>query len=605
MGQLVNMRLLATVDDLEHIMLITNTNMHKMPYLCKGGLMIINFKRNNHVEKNVIGVTLYIDYLVNNEICFFRMKQCVSHCSNTIIKSLNVTNIKETIKMSNISSFKWLNQITCYQQGLLINTTEYIDKFTMSYEMDPNGPDIIKLDNILEDFSIAHQKVEKHKRLKTFDLEVVKSRDIYSNKLKMLIRRDIKKGINVKKKRWAHINERLTTDHLLQLTVYCEDSKLRKKSDVSSVRGKNFTKSDLSSVRGKNCTKSDVSSVHTKYEIDSDVSSVLYPKDSEIFVPYISKPGTFAIIPISKISNLINEVNGKYSLENVHCFEKVLKKYQNYEVTLHVVDERAYPMGVKFVMLNDKEMKQVLSDMEELLQRKPTIYQSSIGIKSVLGSSKGQPYDNIGILLSSWLRSATCHPFEISSKDINIFRKDYGNKAFGNRGRSKCMGFNLYLGQRGSKTRAMSSPFEGANQMYKYQYRRKQFNPLYQPYIENLTNRLSHAASKYQDLFDYIISKILPNGMTRTVTRSCRIKIFTMGVRNKCIGFANGLHADTCDYVDSDTKMIKEILNTRDDEMDHEYKKKVSYIKKWISVGPLMKATKCTDQFKEGSGSEK
>ena len=95
---------------------------------------------------------------------------------------------------------------------------------------------------------------------------------------------------------------------------------------MSYVRGKNFTKSDVSSVRGKNCTKSDVSSVHTKYEIDSDVSSVLYPKDSEIFVPYISKPGTFAIIPISKISNLINKLNGKYSLENVHCFEKVSKK---------------------------------------------------------------------------------------------------------------------------------------------------------------------------------------------------------------------------------------------------------------------------------------
>ena len=87
MGQLVNMRLLATVDDLEHIMLITNTNMHKMPYLCKGGLMIINFKRNNHVEKNVIGVILYIDYLVNNENCFFRMKHV---CLTAQILSLKV-----------------------------------------------------------------------------------------------------------------------------------------------------------------------------------------------------------------------------------------------------------------------------------------------------------------------------------------------------------------------------------------------------------------------------------------------------------------------------------------------------------------------------------
>ena len=82
----------------------------------------------------------------------------------------------------------------------------------------------------------------------------------------------------------------------------------------------------------------------------------------------------------------------------------------------------------------------------------------------------------------------------------------------------------------------MASPIDGSLTHYTNQYFRNSYNKLYVPYVEVSTNTLSSFAIMHQPFVDRLMFNILPNGMEKTLLKSCRVKIITMGQISKCIG---------------------------------------------------------------------
>ena len=42
---------------------------------------------------------------------------------------------------------------------------------------------------------------------------------------------------------------------------------------------------------------------------------------------------------------------------------------------------------------------------------------------------------------------------------------------------------------------------------------------------------------------------VLPGGMDTDIMKACRVKIVTMGVKNKCVGFGNEENVDNYDKI--------------------------------------------------------
>ena len=59
-----------------------------------------------------------------------------------IIKILEVTNKIDNISLDNVTSITWLNQVSCYKQGIKIKKKEVMNKDSLTYEMNIMGPEI-------------------------------------------------------------------------------------------------------------------------------------------------------------------------------------------------------------------------------------------------------------------------------------------------------------------------------------------------------------------------------------------------------------------------------------------------------------------------------
>ena len=230
---------------------------------------------------------------------------------------------------------------------------------------------------------------------------------------------------------------------------------------------------------------------------------------------------------------------------------------QVYAIDLYVIDERCYPTGVKFLLVNSDEYN-IMANNENI---QPYSFTSSDGIAYVVGNSKGHHYENNGLLMSLWLRTQSIHKFDVSEDDIAILRQTFGNMGFGGRNRACLIGTNIYMGKRDINNRAMLSPVEGPCKSFENQYYRSYYNALYQPYSEKLANILSHYALKHQIIYDPLMSKVLPGGNEPNMMKSCRVKIINMGSPNEYIGFANELHVDSCDKISGqDCNIIDESI---------------------------------------------
>lgn len=313
-----------------------------------------------------------------------------------------------------------------------------------------------------------------------------------------------------------------------------------------------------------------------------------------MFFPYITSPGKFAVMKIKSVKALINDINGKFKISEFLLFDETLSIYEEYHVELHVIDERCYGTGVRFVLVQRKEYDELFN----LKGVTPIKYKSSDGISSTIGNSSGFPFENIGVLMSIWLRTGSIHDSNINIRDMELIRKAIGTNGFGNRNRANCIGTNVYMGKRHIHSRSMASPMEGPCQSYKHQYYRSHYDALYQPYAEKLTFRLSHLALKHQQYFYFLMNHILPGGMDLDVIKSCRVKILTMGLKNKTIGFANELHVDKCDKIGQvECKNIDNLIKEGINQRNIEVLSMARYLEKWREMLYFSKATTCVYQM--------
>ena len=143
-----------------------------------------------------------------------------------------------------------------------------------------------------------------------------------------------------------------------------------------------------------------------------------------MFVPYITSPGKFAVMKIKSVKALINDINGKFKISEFLLFDETLSIYEEYHVQLHVIDERCYGTGVRFVLVQRKEYDELFN----LKGVTPIKYKSSDGISSTIGNSSGFPFENIGVLMSIWLRTGSIHDSNINIRDMELISQAIGKK---------------------------------------------------------------------------------------------------------------------------------------------------------------------------------
>jgi hypothetical protein len=133
-------------------------------------------------------------------------------------------------------------------------------------------------------------------------------------------------------------------------------------------------------------------------------------------------------------------------------------------------------------------------------------------------------------------------------------------KAFGpgykNRGRSGCLGQNMYMGNR-IRPRARADPYHSQKQAGQAQYHRQSFDYRFIPAVRPLANQMvNHATQLAYKLDPYSYKAIAAaKQMTKESmledTGICALKIITLGRANSELGFASEEHLDTQDMIPS------------------------------------------------------
>ena len=128
------------------VLFLVTIKLQKFTPQCKGSIFAMLLSSNVQSNKWIIGVILYIDY-INKSILFQTIKR---------EKSVNIYITPEVhqYQLCQVSSFFWVNQVTGSFLGSIIDTVSYINIYDQCYDMNTNGPDVVKVhDHIASNLS--------------------------------------------------------------------------------------------------------------------------------------------------------------------------------------------------------------------------------------------------------------------------------------------------------------------------------------------------------------------------------------------------------------------------------------------------------------------
>lgn len=559
--------------DNDYVHFIESRNMHQLPSHCTGCMFAMKCKEVCNENLWILGITIYIEYYETESLCFTKL------IYDTVTRSVIMENKLQKISLKRIAKFIWLNQIDDKINNVTIHSIKYTNPIDNSIQMNTDGPDIMKIkQEIIIQSNLKNIFSYKIQRKTTNLPNLLKDYNSIQMEVPKVIRNNMRyRGFP----NWAIYDINGGIQNLKQMKIFCINHSSRKQVD------------------------------------------------KVLFVPYLNSVGKFAAIKYTNITKLINTLNGKCKIHEKHIFDEYLCQFEEYHICQHLIDERCYINGVRFILVERKDIDNKMIDVinkkfDNQIQDKnksiehgvspysfdksdnnengvsPFVFKSSDGIISYTGTSECMPHNNNGLMLSVWFRSSSLHKHDVTVKDISLIRKAYGNVGFGSRSRSSCIGTNIYIGRRDKNTRTKASPIDGPLTHYTNQYFRNTYNSLYVPYVEALTNTLSSLAIMHQRFVDRIMFNVLPNGKERTFLKSCRVKIITMGQNSKSIGFANELHVDRCDSMSKEvSKRILHNVNQARKSNKNEVKRICNYLSTWSERLFFTKATTCAYQMLE------
>ena len=80
------------------------------------------------------------------------------------------------------------------------------------------------------------------------------------------------------------------------------------------------------------------------------------------YVPYLETQVKFAALEITKAKQMIKDINGRLMACNKDLFDIYLSSIEDHNIQLHVIDERCYTNGVRFVLIDHNEMTSILNE---------------------------------------------------------------------------------------------------------------------------------------------------------------------------------------------------------------------------------------------------
>ena len=319
----------------------------------------------------------------------------------------------------------------------------------------------------------------------------------------------------------------------------------------------------------------------TLYVQDSSLRLSVGDKKT-LAIPYITQPGKFRCIDYKQYDNVKCALNGL----DIRQFESELDKTDGYTLEYFMLDERVYTSGLRICLV-------------------PKSTEFAPGEPFPQLWSQCGPIDATtdGIIIGRWLRDTSLHCMEIDSVFCNILEKSLGN-GYGNRSHSICVGRYANIGKRTSG-RPGQSPVCGPKAAVDHCYYRQHHDPLFQPLINKVVNRLIQTAVTFGYRSFPTVHSVLYGGLNRSVLlRAGAIKLLTQGLSGQSHGFCNTPHDDSGDQVSKkDQDNILDSVATEEDEEDVplRIREKKKHICNFASLYGLGAPTTCVYQFVLGS----
>ena len=304
--------------------------------------------------------------------------------------------------------------------------------------------------------------------------------------------------------------------------------------------------------------------------------------EKTLAIPYITQPGKFRFICYKQYNKVKRALNGL----DIDQYESELDKTDGYSLQYFMLDERVYTSGLRICLVPNST---------EFAPDKPF---------PQLWSQCG-PIDATtdGVVIGRWLRDSSLHCMELDSFLCNILEDSLG-EGYGNRSHSICIGRYANIGKRTSG-RPGQSPVCGPKAAIDHCYYRQHHDPLFQPLINKVVNRLIQAAVTFGCRSFPTEHSVLYGGLDRSVLlRAGAIKLLTQGLRGQSHGFGNTCHVDRRDQVSKkDQDNIRALVGTEEDEEDVplRIREKKKHICNFASLYGLSAPTTCIYQFVLGS----
>mmetsp|Transcript_7289 Transcript_7289/g.13285 ORF Transcript_7289/g.13285 Transcript_7289/m.13285 type:complete len:637 (-) Transcript_7289:103-2013(-) len=284
--------------------------------------------------------------------------------------------------------------------------------------------------------------------------------------------------------------------------------------------------------------------------------------------PYLKEPGLFALC--SNVGK--KSIQAKSGILSPDEHDQLLHSVQQSSLKTRCFEDKK---NLRIRLVDDSEYQQLLVTEE-----------------------KGALYDGPGVVVSIFIICAEAHPLELCLGHCNNIHRGYSS-GFGSRIRANSSGQSFYVGYRPPTSCCLSSPAQGPRSNSLFQYHRRYYNALYQPWTERLARRLAERASYLYSCLDPVGSYLNPLCLNQTPIRGSRFILITQG-NNSVFGYANECHVDELDEVKTLTcKVRKEISNqtlVESIEKSSEHRKRLDYANRWCRLG-IGSASTCAYQF--------